>query len=119
VTGKRGKPVAIGNLIRFTTDWERSQGLTHAVEKAAPSGKRVAIVGSGPRGWHVPGDLIKAGHEVTVFESLHELGGVLMYGIPEFRLPKSIVREEVAALENWECSFTRIISLAPRRPSTN
>jgi glutamate synthase (NADPH/NADH) small chain len=107
VVGKRGKPVGIGNLIRFTTDWERSKSITHPVKKAPPTGKKVAIVGSGPSGLACAGDLIKAGHTVTVFESLHELGGVLVYGIPEFRLPKAIVREEVEALKRLGVEFNK------------
>lgn len=107
VVGKRGKPVAIGNLIRFTTDWERSQGIDRPAQKAPPTGKKVAIVGSGPSGLACAGDLIKAGHQVTVFESLHELGGVLVYGIPEFRLPKVIVREEVEALKKLGVEFNK------------
>lgn len=107
VVGKRGKPVAIGNLIRFTTDWERSRGIAHPVQKAPPTGKKVAIVGSGPSGLACAGDLIKAGHNVTVFESLHELGGVLVYGIPEFRLPKGIVHEEVEALKKLGVEFNK------------
>ena len=67
---------------------------THALPNAPPTGKKVAIVGSGPRGLTAPGDLVQKGHEVHVFEALHEIGGVLVYGIPEFRLPKQIVREQ-------------------------
>lgn len=107
VVGKKGKPVAIGNLIRFTTDWERSKGITHPGSVSAPTGKKAAIVGSGPSGLACAGDLIKAGHKVTVFESLHELGGVLIYGIPEFRLPKAIVREEVEALKKLGVEFNK------------
>jgi glutamate synthase (NADPH/NADH) small chain len=98
VLGKKGRPVAIGNLVRFVTDYERKHQITHPVEKQSPTGKKVAIVGSGPSGLACAGDLIRRGHEVTVFESLQNFGGVLVYGIPEFRLPKSIVSEEVKTL---------------------
>ncbi|MHC1635082.1 MAG: NADPH-dependent glutamate synthase [Candidatus Methanospirareceae archaeon] len=92
--GKKGEPVGIGRLERFVADYERQKGFT-IPEIAPPTGKKVAVVGSGPAGLTVAGDLAKLGHEVTVFEALHEPGGVLMYGIPEFRLPKEIVRAEV------------------------
>ncbi len=97
---KRGESVAIGALARFVTDYERIHGdLTpDPVPHERKTGKRVAVVGSGPAGLSCAGDLIRMGHEVTVFEAFHEYGGVLIYGIPEFRLPKEIVREEVDAL---------------------
>ena len=82
------RPVAIGRLERFVADYEREHGLVELPPKAPPTGKRVAVVGSGPAGLAVAGDLILLGHEVTVFEAFHKPGGVLMYGIPEFRLPK-------------------------------
>jgi glutamate synthase (NADPH/NADH) small chain len=95
VRGKKGDPVAIGRLERFVADYERAAGDV-SIPKAPPStGKRVAIVGSGPAGLTVAGDLIQLGHEVTIFEALHKPGGVLVYGIPEFRLPKAIVAAEV------------------------
>ncbi|MEM0050564.1 MAG: NADPH-dependent glutamate synthase [Candidatus Bathyarchaeia archaeon] len=94
VLGKRGDPVQIGRLERFLADWERKHGV-ELPEKKPYTGKRVAVIGSGPAGLTLAGDLAKLGHEVVVFEALHEPGGVLMYGIPEFRLPKSIVQAEI------------------------
>ncbi len=94
ILGRRGKPVAIGRLERFVADWEHQHG-TSEVTKAPANGKKVAVVGAGPAGLTCAGDLAKLGYEVTIFESLHEPGGVLIYGIPEFRLPKSVVRKEV------------------------
>jgi glutamate synthase (NADPH) small chain len=91
---KIGEPVAIGRLERFLADYERKKGMK-APKKPKPTGKKVAVVGSGPAGLTCAGDLAKMGHSVTVFEALHEPGGVLMYGIPEFRLPKEIVKSEV------------------------
>ncbi len=99
ITGKKGDPVAIGNLERFAADWERLNGTGELPPKADPTGKRVAVVGSGPAGLTVAGDLIAKGHDVTVFEAFHKPGGVLIYGIPEFRLPKEIVAQEVNFLE--------------------
>ena len=99
VLGKKGKPVAIGNLERFLADWERGHGDGSLPEKQAPTGKRVAVVGSGPSGLTVAGDLVLKGHHVTLFEAFHKPGGVLIYGIPEFRLPKAIVEAEVSILE--------------------
>ena len=91
---KKVKPLGIGYLERFVADYEQKMG-TNVVPKVAPTGKRVAVVGSGPSGLTVAGDLIQKGHKVRVFEALHEIGGVLVYGIPEFRLPKQIVREQI------------------------
>ncbi len=99
ILGKKGDPVAIGNLERFAADWEREHGKGDLPPKGKPTGKRVAVVGSGPSGLTVAGDLILKGHEVTVFEAFHKPGGVLVYGIPEFRLPKEIVYSEVNFLE--------------------
>jgi glutamate synthase (NADPH/NADH) small chain len=99
IVGKKGEPVAIGNLERFVADWERENGTGALPPKADPTGKKVAVVGSGPAGLTVAGDLIAKGHEVTVFEAFHKSGGVLVYGIPEFRLPKDIVAQEVHFLE--------------------
>ncbi|MBD3233014.1 MAG: NADPH-dependent glutamate synthase [candidate division Zixibacteria bacterium] len=96
---KKFTPVAIGNLERFVADYERDNNLTELPEIAPPTGKKVAIVGSGPAGLTVAGDLIKLGHQVTIFEALHKPGGVLVYGIPEFRLPKEIVKAEVDYLK--------------------
>ena len=95
ILGKKGEPGAVGRLERFVADYEREHGLIELPEKAPPTGKRVAVVGSGPSGLAVAGDLILLGHEVTVFEAFHKAGGVLTYGIPEFRLPKQIVEQEV------------------------
>ncbi|RJQ73011.1 MAG: NADPH-dependent glutamate synthase [Desulfobacteraceae bacterium] len=92
---KKGAPVAIGNLERFCADYERVYGTGALPPKAAPTAKRVAVVGSGPAGLTVAGDLILKGHSVTVMEAFHKPGGVLVYGIPEFRLPKAIVAQEV------------------------
>jgi glutamate synthase (NADPH/NADH) small chain len=94
VLGKVGDPVSIGRLERFLADWERQTGIACS-EKARATGKRVAIIGAGPGGLTAASDLVKLGHEVVIFEALHSSGGVLMYGIPEFRLPKSIVQAEV------------------------
>jgi glutamate synthase (NADPH/NADH) small chain len=94
VLGVRGDPVAIGRLERFVADYERSSGV-EAPPMGPSTGRRVAIVGSGPAGLTAAAELVKLGHEVEVYESLHEAGGVLMYGIPQFRLPKEIVRAEV------------------------
>ena len=99
IVGKKGQPVAIGNLERFCADYERENGTGELPPKASSTGKRVAVVGSGPSGLTVAGDLIVKGHEVTIFEAFHKPGGVLVYGIPEFRLPKAIVAQEVNFLE--------------------
>ncbi|MFL6198160.1 MAG: NADPH-dependent glutamate synthase [Thermoanaerobaculia bacterium] len=96
--GKRGAPLAIGHLERFVADYERQAGAVGLPPIAGPTGKRVAIVGSGPAGLSAAGELIQRGHQVRVLEALHEIGGVLVYGIPEFRLPKAIVRQEVENL---------------------
>ena len=95
---KLGGTVAIGRLERFLADWEAARGVPEMPSMAAPSGKKVAVVGGGPAGLTVAGDLIQLGHKVTIFEALHRMGGVLVYGIPEFRLPKAIVNREVAYL---------------------
>ena len=98
ILGRKGDPVAIGNLERFAADYEREHGTGVLPPKSEPTGKRVAVVGSGPSGLTVAGDLIIKGHEVTILEAFHKPGGVLVYGIPEFRLPKEIVFSEVAFL---------------------
>ena len=99
VVGKKNDPVAIGRLERFVADYERLKyGLSKPTIKTK-SDYKVAIIGSGPAGLSCAADLIQMGHNVTVFEALHELGGVLMYGIPEFRLPKEIVKTEIDVLK--------------------
>jgi glutamate synthase (NADPH/NADH) small chain len=95
VLGKKGEPVSIGRLERFLADWEAAQAKMELPVVAPKTGKKVAIVGAGPAGITVANDLLILGHDVTIFEALHECGGVLIYGIPEFRLPKSIVSREV------------------------
>ncbi len=99
VLGKKWEPLAIGRLERFVADYEMKAGAIAVPELPTRTGKKVAIVGSGPAGLTVAGDLARMGHEVTVFEALHKPGGVLVYGIPEFRLPKEIVRREVEYIE--------------------
>jgi glutamate synthase (NADPH) small chain len=98
VLGKKGQPVAIGYLERFCADYEMKQGLTAIPDIAPPTGRRVAIVGSGPAGITAAFELAKLGHKVTMFEAFHKTGGVLVYGIPEFRLPKAIVQRDVDTL---------------------
>ena len=98
IRGVKDDAVAIGKLERYVADKAKEIGLKPSV-MAAPNGHKVAVIGSGPSGLTCAGDLAKLGYEVTVFEALHEAGGVLTYGIPEFRLPKEIVAAEVAALE--------------------
>ncbi len=98
VLGKRFEPVAVGRLERFVADYEREHGGSASPDIPASTGRRVAVVGAGPAGLTIAGDLVQMGHSVTVFEALHKAGGVLIYGIPEFRLPKSIVDSEVASL---------------------
>jgi len=93
------KAIQIGKLERFVADWEMEQGEAEMPEIKPPTGKRVAIVGSGPAGLTVAADVRREGHDVTIFEALHKPGGVLMYGIPEFRLPKKIVAREVENLK--------------------
>ncbi len=100
VVGALDKPVAIGRLERFVADYERNINAVEIPDKMPPSGKKVAVIGSGPAGLTAAADLVKMGHAVTIFESLHEAGGVLTYGIPEFRLPKNIVKSEVNYLKN-------------------
>jgi glutamate synthase (NADPH/NADH) small chain len=95
VLAKKMEPVAIGNLERFIADWEAQQKECVMCEMLPPTGKKVAVVGCGPAGLTVAGDMRKLGHGVTILEALHKPGGVLMYGIPEFRLPKAIVEREV------------------------
>jgi len=98
---RKFEPVSIGRLERFVADWEAEQGPLPVPELSPATGKKVAVVGSGPAGLTVAADLAKMGHHVTIFEALHEAGGVLVYGIPEFRLPKAIVQREV----DYVCSM--------------
>lgn len=106
VVGIKGEPVAIGNLERFVGDWAIEHAGEHKVDKAAPNGKKVAVIGSGPAGLACASDLAKMGYAVTVFEALHKEGGVLVYGIPEFRLPKNgIVAKEVEAVRRLGVTF--------------
>ena len=105
VLSKKYTPVAIGNLERFVADSEQASRPASTGSVLPSTGRRVAVVGSGPAGLACATDLAKAGHEVTVFEALHELGGVLVYGIPEFRLPKQIVGEEISRLAELGVRF--------------
>lgn len=99
------QPVAIGYLERFAADYEREQGHASAPATAPKNGKRIAVIGSGPAGLTFAGDMAKYGYEVTVFEALHEIGGVLKYGIPEFRLPNKIVDAEINMLRQMGVQF--------------
>ena len=99
VRGVKGEPVSIGRLERFVADWHAANYGDEEIPKAESNGHKVAIIGAGPAGLACAGDLINKGYEVTVFESLHKTGGVLVYGIPQFRLPKEIVAAEVSKLE--------------------
>jgi glutamate synthase (NADPH/NADH) small chain len=96
--GVQGTPVAVGHLERFVADWAAANAELVAPVKPEPTGKRVAVVGSGPGGLTAAGELVMLGHDVTIFEAFHEAGGVLLYGIPEFRLPKDVVAQEVERL---------------------
>ncbi len=98
IRGIKGESVGIGRLERFVADWHNEHSHSN-ITKPQPNGKRVAVVGSGPSGLTCAGDLAKKGYDVTVFEALHKAGGVLVYGIPEFRLPKSIVQKEIDTLK--------------------
>ncbi len=105
VVGKKNESVAIGRLERFVADFERNTVGIRNAELKSKTGKKVAVIGSGPAGLSCAGDLIQMGHDVTVFEALHELGGVLIYGIPEFRLPKEIVKAEIDSLKALGVEF--------------
>lgn len=107
VLGKKGAPVAVGNLERFAADYEREHGTVEIPKIKTPNGKRVAVIGSGPAGLTCAGELVKDGIAVTIFEALHEAGGVLVYGIPEFRLPKEIVKSEIKYLERLGVTIER------------
>lgn len=98
VRGVKGEPVAIGRLERFVADWHREHN-TQKPQKPAANGHKVAVIGAGPSGLTCAGELAKAGYAVTIYEALHLAGGVLVYGIPEFRLPKSIVQQEIDGLK--------------------
>ena len=100
--------VAIGNLERFVADYERESGNIVLPELAEPNGMKIAVVGSGPAGLSFAGDMVKYGYDVTVFEALHEIGGVLKYGIPEFRLPNKIVDVEINNLEKMGVKFVPV-----------
>ncbi len=102
-----GQAVAIGNLERFAADYERESGQMSLPEVAPDNGKKIAVIGSGPSGLSFAGDMAKMGYEVTVFEALHEIGGVLKYGIPEFRLPNAIVDVEIQNLEKIGVRFVK------------
>ena len=104
VRGKKGEPVAIGRLERFVADWHRENVHTAPIVPAW-NGHKVAIIGAGPAGLTAAGDLAKLGYKVTVYEALHVAGGVLMYGIPEFRLPKAIVQQEIDGLKKMGVDF--------------
>jgi len=105
IMNKKFGAVGIGYLERFVADYERQSGQIGLPAIAPPTGRKVAIVGSGPAGLSAAGDLVQKGHQVTVFEALHEIGGVLIYGIPEFRLPKEIVRQEVENMKRMGVEF--------------
>ncbi len=105
VLEKKGRPIAIGHLERFVADLERTRALAEPAAFPSPTNRKVAVIGSGPAGLACAGDLAKEGHSVIVFEALHELGGVLVYGIPEFRLPKEIVVAEISSLEQRGVHF--------------
>jgi len=103
IVGKKDKPVAIGRLERFVADYERKMDLVKIPIITKETGKRIAVIGSGPAGLTVAADMRQRGYGVTIYEALHETGGVLTYGIPEFRLPKSIVQFEINYLQSMGC----------------
>jgi glutamate synthase (NADPH/NADH) small chain len=121
VRGLKGESVAVGHLERFVADWARQNGVQAEKIKVEPTGFKVAVVGAGPAGLTAAGELAKMGHEVTIFEALHAPGGVVRYGIPEFRLPEEIIDAEVAQIEalgvRIECNVIvgRTITLAEIR----
>ncbi|HUI92532.1 MAG TPA: NADPH-dependent glutamate synthase [Chitinivibrionales bacterium] len=105
--GTKGSPIAVGNLERFVADYEMAQGTFVMPALKPKNGKKVGVVGSGPAGLTTAGELVKEGFDVTIFEAFHEPGGVLVYGIPEFRLPKEIVRKEISYLEKMGVKLER------------
>jgi glutamate synthase (NADPH) small chain len=107
ILGKKGTPIAVGNLERFCADYEMTFGEFVLPEMKPKNGRKVGVVGSGPAGLTAAGELVKQGFDVTIFEALHEPGGVLVYGIPEFRLPKDIVRKEISYLEKLGVKLER------------
>ncbi|MCK4578737.1 MAG: NADPH-dependent glutamate synthase, partial [Candidatus Marinimicrobia bacterium] len=107
VVGNRFSPVAIGNLERFVADYEREHDMIQVPERAAVTGKKVAVIGSGPAGLACATDMAIYGHDVTIFEALHEYGGVLAYGIPEFRLPKKVLSVEIENLKKLGVKFVK------------
>ena len=115
---KKVKPLGIGYLERFVADYEQRTG-SHVQPSVPPTGKKVAVVGSGPSGLTVAGDLIQKGHKVRVFEALHELGGVLVYGIPEFRLPKHIIHQQIDYMRKMGVEFETNVVVGRTSPSTS
>jgi glutamate synthase (NADPH) small chain len=107
ILGKKGTPIAAGNLERFAADYEMTHGEFVLPDMKPKNGKKVGVVGSGPAGLTAAGELVKQGFDVTIFEALHEPGGVLVYGIPEFRLPKEIVKKEISYLEKLGVKLER------------
>ena len=105
ILAKKQESVAIGRLERFVADFDRENNITELPRKERFNGKKIAVVGSGPSGLTVTGDLLMRGYDVTLFEAFHKPGGVLMYGIPEFRLPKAIVEKEVEYLVRLGCEL--------------
>ncbi len=117
ILGRKKTPISIGALERFAADYEAAISETETVEVAKPNGHKVAVIGSGPAGLTVAADLAKLGYDITIFEALHEPGGVLVYGIPEFRLPKKIIQREIEFLKslgvkikvNWVVGKTQTV----------
>ena len=111
ILGKKGEPIAIGHLERYIADWEMKNNLKECPDCAAPKGVKVALIGAGPAGLVCAGELAMRGYDVTVFEAFHAGGGVLIYGIPEFRLPKDIIKSEIETLEmlNVKLEYNAII----------
>lgn len=116
IRGIKGEAISIGKLERFVADWARENGMKPAPAKEK-LGKKVAVIGSGPAGLTCAGDLAKLGYDVTIFEALHEAGGVLVYGIPEFRLPKeAVVAKEIANVESLGVKIEKNVISACKRP---